>query len=153
MGQSSNDTFPTAMHIAAVQAIHEKLLPSVQALQQAIEARARRWRDVVKIGRTHLEDAVPLTVGQEWSGYAHQLAQAIDRVTTSAEGLHELAAGGTAVGTGLNAPSGFGEAIAAEIAELTGQPFRPGRRTSSPPRAAWTPWSAPRPGSAPWPCR
>ncbi len=153
MGQSSNDTFPTAMHIAAVQAIHEKLLPSVQALQQAIEARARRWRDVVKIGRTHLEDAVPLTVGQEWSGYAHQLAQATDRVTTSAEGLYELAAGGTAVGTGLNAPSGFGEAIAAEIAELTGQPFRPGRRTSSPPRAAWTPWSAPRPGSAPWPCR
>ncbi len=124
MGQSSNDTFPTAMHIAAVQAIHEKLLPSVQALQQAIETKARRWRNVVKIGRTHLEDAVPLTVGQEWSGYAHQLTQAIDRVTTSAEGLYELAAGGTAVGTGLNAPPGFGEAIAAEIAGLTGQPFR-----------------------------
>jgi len=124
MGQSSNDTFPTAMHIAAVQAIHEKLLPSVQALQQAIETKARRWRNVVKNGRTHLEDAVPLTVGQEWSGYAHQLTQAIDRVTTSAEGLYELAAGGTAVGTGLNAPPGFGEAIAAEIAGLTGQPFR-----------------------------
>jgi len=124
LGQSSNDTFPTAMHIAAVQAIHEHLLPSVQALRQAIEAKGRQWRDVVKIGRTHLEDAVPLTVGQEWSGYAHQLTQAIDRVTTSAEGLYELAAGGTAVGTGLNAPPGFAEAIAAEIAGLTGRPFR-----------------------------
>jgi len=79
---------------------------------------------VVKIGRTHLEDAVPLTVGQEWSEYAHQLTQAVHRVTTSADGLYELAAGGTAVGTGLNAPPGFAEAIAAEIAELTGQPFR-----------------------------
>ena len=124
MGQSSNDTFPTAMQIAAIQAIDEKLLPSVQSLQQAIAAKARQWRDVVKIGRTHLEDAVPLTVGQEWSGYAHQLAQAMDRVTASAAGLYELAAGGTAVGTGLNAPPGFGEAIAAVIAELTGQPFR-----------------------------
>jgi len=124
MGQSSNDTFPTAMHIAAIQAIHGHLLPSVQALQQAIDARARQWQDVVKIGRTHLQDAVPLTVGQEWSGYAHQLAQAIDRVTTSAEGLHELAAGGTAVGTGLNAPPGFGEQVAAEIAAATGHPFR-----------------------------
>ena len=124
MGQSSNDTFPTAMHIAAVQAVHEHLLPSVKALRQAIEAKGRQWRDVVKIGRTHLEDAVPLTVGQEWSGYAHQLTQAIDRLTTSADGLYELAAGGTAVGTGLNAPPGFAEAIAAEIAELTGRPFR-----------------------------
>jgi fumarate hydratase class II len=124
LGQSSNDTFPTAMHIAAVQAIHQHLLPSVQALRQAIEAKGRQWQDVVKIGRTHLEDAVPLTVGQEWSGYAHQLTQAIDRVTTSADGLYELAVGGTAVGTGLNAPPGFAEAIAAEIAKLTGQPFR-----------------------------
>ena len=124
MGQSSNDTFPTAMHIAAVQAIHQRLLPSVQALQQAIEAKARQWTDVVKIGRTHLQDAVPLTVGQEWSGYAHQLAQAASRLTASAEGLHELAAGGTAVGTGLNAPPGFGEQIAAKIAELTSHPFR-----------------------------
>ena len=123
MGQSSNDTFPTAMHIAAVRTIHERLLPSVQALQQAIDAKARQWRDVVKIGRTHLEDAVPLTVGQEWSGYAHQLAQAIERVTAAARGLHELAAGGTAVGTGLNAPEGFGEQIAAEIARETGYPF------------------------------
>jgi fumarate hydratase, class II len=124
MGQSSNDTFPTAMHIAAVQAVHEKLLPSVQALRQAIEAKASQWQDVVKIGRTHLQDAVPLTVGQEWSGYAHQLTQATERVTASAHGLYELAAGGTAVGTGLNAPPGFAEAIAAEIAELTGQAFR-----------------------------
>jgi fumarate hydratase, class II len=124
MGQSSNDTFPTAMHIAAIQAIHQHLLPGVQALREAIEAKARQWQDVVKIGRTHLQDAVPLTVGQEWSGYAHQLAQATGRVTASAGGLHELAAGGTAVGTGLNAPPGFGEEIAAEIASATGYPFR-----------------------------
>ncbi|GAA3368749.1 class II fumarate hydratase [Streptomyces sannanensis] len=123
MGQSSNDTFPTAMHIAAVKEIHEHLLPSVQMLHQAIEAKSRQWHDVVKIGRTHLEDAVPLTVGQEWSGYAHQLKQAIDRVARSAEGLYELAMGGTAVGTGLNAPPGFGEQVAAEIASATGFPF------------------------------
>ena len=123
MGQSSNDTFPTAMDIAALTAIHARLLPSVQALQQAIAAKAGQWQEVVKIGRTHLQDAVPLTVGQEWSGYAHQLAQAADRVTASADGLHELAAGGTAVGTGLNAPPGFGEAVAAEIAAATGYPF------------------------------
>jgi fumarate hydratase, class II len=121
--QSSNDTFPTAMHIAAVQAIHERLLPSVEALRDTIAAKAEQWADVVKIGRTHLEDAVPLTVGQEWSGYAHQLTQAIGRVRGSAEGLYELAAGGTAVGTGLNAPAGFAEQIAAEIAAQTGFPF------------------------------
>ncbi|MGY1434070.1 class II fumarate hydratase [Streptomyces reniochalinae] len=123
LGQSSNDTFPTAMHIAAAKTVHEHLLPSVQALHRAIETKAEQWRDVVKIGRTHLEDAVPLTVGQEWSGYAHQLAQALDRVTTSAEALHELAAGGTAVGTGLNAPPGFAGQVAAEIASATGYPF------------------------------
>jgi fumarate hydratase class II len=124
MGQSSNDTFPTAMHIAAVQAVHDHVLPSVDELRRTIETRARRWQDVVKIGRTHLQDAVPLTVGQEWSGYAHQLGQAVERVSASAEGLHELAAGGTAVGTGLNAPPGFGEQVAAEIASATGRPFR-----------------------------
>ncbi|HKA09885.1 MAG TPA: class II fumarate hydratase, partial [Candidatus Dormibacteraeota bacterium] len=124
MAQSSNDTFPTAMNIAALQEIHEHLLPAVQALQQAVAAKAKQWQDVVKIGRTHLEDAVPLTVGQEWSGYAHQLRGGIDRLTTSAQGLYELAVGGTAVGTGLNAPPRFGEAVAAEIASLTGQPFR-----------------------------
>lgn len=123
MGQSSNDTFPTAMHIAAVKAVHEHLLPSVRELRQAIETKAEQWHDVVKIGRTHLEDAVPLTVGQEWSGYAHQLAQAIDRATASAQGLYELAAGGTAVGTGLNAPPGFADQVAAEIASATGHPF------------------------------
>ena len=123
MGQSSNDTFPAAMHIAAVKQVHEHLLPSVRALQQAIAAKAAQWADVVKIGRTHLEDAVPLTVGQEWSGYAHQLAQGLDRLTASASGLYELAAGGTAVGTGLNAPPGFGEHIAAKIAKETGYPF------------------------------
>jgi fumarate hydratase class II len=112
------------MHVAAVGAIHEHLLPSLTALRQAIEAKAGQWKDVVKIGRTHLEDAVPLTVGQEWSGYASQLTDAADRLTTSGQGLLELAAGGTAVGTGLNAPAGFAEAIAAEIATLTGHPFR-----------------------------
>ena len=124
MGQSSNDTFPTAMHIAAVRAIRQQLLPSARALEQAIAAKASQWRDVVKTGRTHLQDAVPLTVGQEWSGYARQLAQAISRVEMSVNGLDELAAGGTAVGTGLNAPPGFGDQIAAEIARQTGYPFR-----------------------------
>ncbi|MEU6401620.1 class II fumarate hydratase [Streptomyces sp. NPDC046985] len=123
MGQSSNDTFPTAMHIAAIKEIHEHLLPSVRALQQAIEAKAEQWHDVVKIGRTHLEDAVPLTVGQEWSGYAQQLRQAVERVAQSSRPMLELAMGGTAVGTGLNAPPGFGEQVAAEIAEATGYPF------------------------------
>jgi fumarate hydratase class II len=124
MAQSSNDTFPTAMHIAAVRAIHEDVLPGAAALQRAIAAKAEAWRGVVKIGRTHLEDAVPLTVGQEWSGYARQLELAIANVAASAEGLLELAAGGTAVGTGLNAPPGFAEAIAAEIANDTGYEFR-----------------------------
>ena len=124
MGQSSNDTFPTAMHVAAVQAVHEDLLPNVTALYEAIAEKARSWRDVVKIGRTHLEDAVPLTVGQEWSGYARQLEQAIGGLKTSTEGLFELAAGGTAVGTGLNAPPGFAEAVAERISEQTGYPFR-----------------------------
>jgi fumarate hydratase, class II len=123
MGQSSNDSFPTAMHIAAVQEIDDHLLPQARQLAASIEAKARDWAEVVKIGRTHLEDAVPLTVGQEWSGYAHQLAQAIDQVTACADGLHELAAGGTAVGTGLNAPPGFGEQIATEIAAETRHPY------------------------------
>jgi fumarate hydratase, class II len=124
MGQSSNDTFVTAMHVAGVRAVHERLLPSVRALHAAIAEKAEAWRDVVKMGRTHLEDAVPLTVGQEWSGYAHQLRQAIEQAEASSQGLYELAAGGTAVGTGLNAPPGFGEEIAAEIAASTGYPFR-----------------------------
>ncbi|MBO0806468.1 MAG: class II fumarate hydratase [Nocardiopsaceae bacterium] len=124
MGQSSNDTFPTAMHIAAVRAVRANLLPNVTALREAIAGKARQWRDVVKIGRTHLQDAVPLTVGQEWSGYASQLEQAIGGLKASTEGLLELAVGGTAVGTGLNAPPGFGEAVVERIREQTGYPFR-----------------------------
>jgi fumarate hydratase class II len=127
MGQSSNDTFPTAMHVAAVQAAHEEVLPSVRALQRAIEAKAEAWRSVVKIGRTHLEDAVPLTVGQEWSGFARQLGQAIDRFELAVGDLFELAVGGTAVGTGLNAPPGFAEQVAERIAAETGYPFRTAR--------------------------
>jgi fumarate hydratase class II len=123
MGQSSNDTFPTAMHIAAVLELETHLLPHVEALATAIEAKSNEWMDVVKIGRTHLEDAVPLTVGQEWSGYAQQIRDALARVRASEGGLHELAAGGTAVGTGLNAPPHFSREIASKIAELTGYHF------------------------------
>jgi fumarate hydratase, class II len=123
MGQSSNDTFPTAMHVAAVRAVAESVVPSVSALRDAIGEKAVAWRDVVKIGRTHLEDAVPLTVGQEWWGYARQLSQALSGLERACADLYELAAGGTAVGTGLNAPPGFGAEVAARIAESTGQPF------------------------------
>jgi fumarate hydratase class II len=123
MGQSSNDTFPTAMHIAAVLELQQHLLPQAEALAAAIEAKAREWADVVKTGRTHLMDAVPLTVGQEWSGYAHQIRDALDRIIASETGLFELAVGGTAVGTGLNAPANFDREMADQIAELTAQPF------------------------------
>jgi len=123
LGQSTNDTFPTAMHIAAVLELEQHLLPRAGSLAAAIEAKADEWRDVVKIGRTHLQDAVPLTVGQEWAGYAHQLRDAVTRVRAAEAGLFELAAGGTAVGTGLNAPLHFSRDIAARIAELTGYPF------------------------------
>src|SRR6202044_3479704 len=115
MGQSSNDTFPTAMHIAAVMELERHLLPHTEALATAIEAKANEWRDVVKIGRTHLQDAVPLTVGQEWSGYAHQIRDALARIRGSEAGLFELTAGGTAVGTGLNAPAKFSREIASTI--------------------------------------
>jgi fumarate hydratase, class II len=124
MAQSSNDTFPTAMHIAAALELDQRLLPSVGKLSRAIEAKADAWGEVVKIGRTHLEDAVPLTVGDEWSGWAAQLRDATENVRRSLAGLHRLAAGGTAVGTGLNAPPGFAEQIAARIAELTKLPFQ-----------------------------
>jgi fumarate hydratase class II len=123
MAQSSNDTFPAAMHVAAVWELEQRLLPNAGALASAIEAKAHEWRDVVKTGRTHLQDAVPLTVGQEWSGWAQQIRDALARIRESEKGLFELAAGGTAVGTGLNAPPGFGRDIAAKIAELTGYPF------------------------------
>ena len=123
MGQSSNDTFPTAMHIAAVLELDGHLIPELERLQEVISDRAQEWHTIVKIGRTHLEDAVPLTVGQEWSGYAVQLADALKRAKACREELYKLAAGGTAVGTGLNAPKGFGNMIAAKLAELTGRPF------------------------------
>lgn len=123
MGQSSNDTFPTAMHIASIDAIDNMLLPQVEKLAETIERKAQGWMDVVKIGRTHLEDAVPLTVGQEWYGWAGQIRDAVAAIKASREGLYELAVGGTAVGTGLNAPQGFSRDVAAKIAELTGKPF------------------------------
>jgi fumarate hydratase class II len=123
MGQSSNDTFPTAMHIAAVLELEEHLLPFAEALAKAIEAKADEWMGVVKTGRTHLMDATPLTVGQEWSGWAHQIRDALTRIRAGETGLFELAAGGTAVGTGLNAPPHFSREIAEKIAELTGYPF------------------------------
>ena len=123
MGQSSNDTFPTAMHIAALTEIDERLLPSVTALRDEIAAKSAQWMDVVKIGRTHLEDAVPLSVGQEWSGWAAQLNACREELQHVRNGLLELAVGGTAVGTGLNAPKGFSREVAAALAELTGKPY------------------------------
>ena len=123
MSQSSNDTFPTAMHIAAVEASERSLVPTVRRLRDALAAKAEEFRDVVKIGRTHLMDAVPLTLGQEFSGYVAQLDADLGRLRAVLPDLCELALGGTAVGTGLNAPPRFGELAAAKIAELTGLPF------------------------------
>jgi fumarate hydratase class II len=123
MSQSSNDTFPTAMHIASYQLATMVTLPALRRLRDAAQRHALEWATVVKIGRTHLQDAVPLTVGQEWSGYAGALSDAIGEVERVTAGLLALAMGGTAVGTGLNAPPGFAEQAAAEIAALTGFPF------------------------------
>src|SRR6185312_1640729 len=123
MGQSSNDTFPTAMHIAAVTAIDDALIPGVTALRGEIAAKSAEWMKIVKIGRTHLEDAVPLTVGQEWSGYAAQLEACLADIEHARQGLLDLAVGGTAVGTGLNAPKGFGVNVASTLAELTKVPY------------------------------
>jgi fumarate hydratase class II len=123
MGQSSNDTFPTAMHIATLFAIRDHTLPCVDALADAIWSKAVAWVDVVKIGRTHLQDATPLTVGQEWSGWATQVRNARAHLDAALDAIHELAAGGTAVGTGINAPAGFGEQMAAKLAELTQLPL------------------------------
>ncbi|MFE4333827.1 class II fumarate hydratase [Streptomyces sp. NPDC056831] len=123
MGQSSNDSFPSAMHIAAVQEIDDRLLPQARDLAAVLEEKAKEWNTVVKIGRTHLEDAVPLTVGQEWSGYAAQLRACIEEIEHTRKELLSLALGGTAVGTGLNAPKNFSRDVAAQIAELTGKPF------------------------------
>ncbi|MBQ9335953.1 MAG: class II fumarate hydratase [Lentisphaeria bacterium] len=123
MSQSSNDTFPAAMHIAAVMETRDRLLPQVGRLRDLLQAKAEEYRDIVKIGRTHLQDAVPLTLGQEFSGYAAQLDMAIARIEKTYPELYALPLGGTAVGTGLNAPKGFAEDAAAEIAGLTGLPF------------------------------
>jgi fumarate hydratase class II len=122
-GQSSNDSFPTAMHVAAARSVHDRLLPALKTLHTRLAAQAKAWDHIVKIGRTHLQDATPLTLGQEFSGYAHQIQCCTDRVQAVLPRLHQLAQGGTAVGTGLNAPKGFAEAFAAEIADLTGLPF------------------------------
>ncbi len=121
--QSSNDVFPTAMHIAAAEQLVHTLLPAVRELQQTLERKSEEFADIIKIGRTHLMDAVPLTLGQEFSGYAHQLANAIRRIEAVLPDLYELAVGGTAVGTGLNTHPAFAERMAAKIAELTGLPF------------------------------
>jgi fumarate hydratase class II len=122
--QSSNDAFPTAMHIAAATEVVERLLPSVRRLRDALEAKSREFADIVKIGRTHLQDAVPLTLGQEFSGYVAMLDADLQRIEQVLPGIYELAIGGTAVGTGLNAPAGFGDLAAAKIAEITRLPFR-----------------------------
>ncbi|HYH00801.1 MAG TPA: class II fumarate hydratase [Terriglobales bacterium] len=124
MSQSSNDTFPTAMHIAAADRVKNALIPAIKSVQQAIESKAQEFADVVKIGRTHLQDAVPLTVGQEFSGWASLLERDIKRLELVLDGLYDLAIGGTAVGTGLNTHPEFAERAAAKIAELTGIPFR-----------------------------
>ncbi|HUY42801.1 MAG TPA: class II fumarate hydratase [Acidimicrobiales bacterium] len=123
MSQSSNDTFPTAMHIAAVNEIVDRLIPSVRRLRDALEAKALAYAPITKIGRTHLMDAVPLTLGQEFSGYVAQLDADLERLEMVLGGLYELAAGGTAVGTGLNTHPEFGERVAKAIAELTAKPF------------------------------
>ncbi len=121
--QSSNDTYPTAMHVAIATLIARALIPAVERLRDELAARSRDFDDIVKIGRTHLQDAVPLTLGQEFSGYVAQLDADVERISATLPGLYELAIGGTAVGTGLNAPAGFGEAVSAQIATLTGLPF------------------------------
>ncbi|MBM3967979.1 MAG: class II fumarate hydratase, partial [Planctomycetes bacterium] len=121
--QSSNDTFPTAMNVAAVTMLQERLLPSVKELRHALNEKAKAFSSIVKIGRTHLQDATPLTLGQEFSGYVAMLDQDLERIETSCQGLLGLAIGGTAVGTGLNAPPAFGDKVAAELAKMTGFSF------------------------------
>ena len=123
MGQSSNDCFPTAMHIAAVERIHHSLLPALEHLRASLAAKAKDWKSIVKIGRTHLQDATPLTLGQEFGGYAAQIGNGIQRVKATLPRLYRLAQGGTAVGTGLNTRPGFDKKVAAEIARITGISF------------------------------
>ncbi len=123
MGQSSNDTFPTVMHIAAVEDIHHNLVPALQGLHSALESKAKKFDNLVKNGRTHLQDATPLTLGQEFSGYATQIKYGIKRVQDTLPRLYQLAQGGTAVGTGINSKKGFAEAFAKKVAETTDLPF------------------------------
>jgi fumarate hydratase class II len=123
MSQSSNDSFPTAMNVAAALGVKQRLMPAVKALRDALDAKARTWADIVKIGRTHLQDATPLTLGQEFSGYVGMLDDNLQRLELALGGVYRLALGGTAVGTGLNAAPGFDREVAAKIAELTGLPF------------------------------
>ena len=123
MSQSSNDSFPTAMHIACTEQVVHKLIPALDHLQRALDAKARSWAHIIKIGRTHTQDATPITLGQEFSGYAQQIANGIERLRLTLPMLMQLAQGGTAVGTGLASPPGFAEAVAQAIARLTGLPF------------------------------
>ncbi len=123
MSQSSNDTFPTAMHVACAQEIQNRLLPALRTLRNALNDKAQAWTKVIKIGRTHTQDATPLTLGQEFSGYTKQIENGIERIESTLELLMQLAQGGTAVGTGLNAPKGFAEKVAENIAAITGLPF------------------------------
>ena len=123
MAQSTNDSFPSAMCIAAAVGTKRRLVPAVTALRDAIDAKAKAWRDIVKIGRTHMQDATPLTLGQEWSGYVGMLSDNLEWIEAALPGVYRLALGGTAVGTGINAPPGFAEAAAVEVAKLTGLPF------------------------------
>jgi fumarate hydratase class II len=123
MAQSSNDSFPSAMYIAAAVNVKQRLVPAVDTLHDGIAAKADEWKDIIKIGRTHMQDATPLTLGQEWSGYAGMLADNLERIEDALKGVYRLALGGTAVGTGINSAPGFAEEAAAEIAKLTGLPF------------------------------
>ena len=123
MAQSSNDSFPSAMYVAAAVNVTQRLIPAVRGLHGAITTKTEEWKDIIKIGRTHMQDATPLTLGQEWSGYAGVLADDLDRLEDALKGVYRLALGGTAVGTGINSAPGFAEAAAAEIARLTGLPF------------------------------
>ena len=123
MGQSSNDTFPTAMHIATAMSVRDVLVPGLTKLAEGLEAKAEEFKDIIKIGRTHTQDATPLTLGQEFSGYAMQIRNGLKRVELAMPGIYELAQGGTAVGTGLNTKEGWGETVAANMAEITGLPF------------------------------
>src|SRR5581483_7710218 len=122
-GQSSNDAIPSAMHIAAAEAVRGRLLPAMRGLAESLARKANQFHDVVKIGRTHLQDAVPMRLGQEFGGYARQVEAARERIQAAMPGIYELPLGGTAVGTGLNAPAGFARAVIAEIAQRTGLPF------------------------------